>query len=329
MGKSHLSLASIGVGWWGGNLASAVNQIDGVEIVSCFARTRDSREAFAAEHGCRVSESLDEIWEDSSIDGVLVAIPHAGQTELVEQAAAAGKHIFVEKPLALRSVDARRCIAATQNAGVLLQVGHNKRRQTGYRRVHQLLASGDLGELQYIETHISLPILFNPNLAEWRKTKQQLPAGGMTPLGVHMLDTINYLGGPAAKVFAYSKRVFDRMAIDNVTAALFELADGPLAYLATLIAAPINTTVGVYGSDAATWTEGDGSYLFVQKRGEPYRQEIAIETIDTLVDELTEFAECIRTDRQPEIGGAEALIVVEMLEALVESSETGHEVSLR
>lgn len=318
-----VGLASIGLGWWGNVLAAGAAAGDSARIISCFARTAETRAAFADKHGCRAVENLEEIWSDPDVEGVLIATPHSVRGELIEAAAAAGKHIFVEKPLALTGAEARTGAAAAASAGVTLQVGHNKRRQTGNRRLHEMLTSGELGELQYIEANISVPAAFNPNLPEWRKNPEQLPAGGMTPLGVHHVDTIQYLGGPIKTVSAMSKRVSGRLEVDDVTAMLFELKSGPLAYLVTLLATAGVNTVTVYGSNAAAWTEADGTRLFLQKRGEPSREEIQVSPIDTVADEMAEFARCIRTGERPETGPEAAIPVVDVLDAIIESSETG------
>ena len=93
-------LAAIGVGRWAGLLAAAVETSGEGEIVSCFARTEDGRKSFAEQYNCRPAGSLDELLSDPEVEGVLIATSHTSHRSLVEAAAAAGKHIFVEKPLA-------------------------------------------------------------------------------------------------------------------------------------------------------------------------------------------------------------------------------------
>ena len=105
-------------------------------------------------------------------------------------------------------------------------MGHNKRRQTANRRLAELVHGGDLGDLQYIETHISVPVAFKPSVPEWRQQPEQLPAGGMTPLGVHMVDAIGYLGGAVTEVFTMSRRVFGRYEVEDVTSVVLGLEVG-------------------------------------------------------------------------------------------------------
>ncbi|HET9259988.1 MAG TPA: Gfo/Idh/MocA family oxidoreductase [Acidimicrobiia bacterium] len=319
--KHQVRLALIGLGWWGGMLATAAAQR--ARLVAVYARDQKARDEFALRHATRSAPDLAWIWSDPEIDGVIIATPHSVRSEVVEAAARAGKHVFVEKPLALTVEEAERCIRATESAGVVLQVGHNKRRQTGIRAMKTAIDSGEIGQLQAIETNISIPIVFRTNLPQWRQESEHLPAGGMTPLGVHMVDTIQYLGGPIETVFAMITRLTHRMDLDDTTICLFHLAEGPLATLSTLIATGPVHNVTVFGTEQILWAEQDGLKLFRQIRGDPDRAEVPVEPVDTLVDELGEFVHCIQTGARPETGGSEALSVVEALEAILLSADTG------
>ena len=322
MSESHqVQLASIGLGWWGGMLANAAAR--SARVAAVYARDRTARDQFAANHSARSAPDLESIWSDPGIDGVIIATPHSVRADLIEAAAEAGKHVFVEKPLALTLEEAERCVRATENAGVVLQVGHNKRRQTGIRELKTAIDTGGIGQVQAIETNISIPIVFRTNLPQWRQESEHLPAGGMTPLGVHMVDTIQYLGGPIDTVMAMITRVTDRMDLDDTTICLFHLSDGPLATLTTLIATGPVHNVTVYGTEQIMWVEQDGLRLFRQIRGEPDREEVPVEPVDTLVEELAEFVDCIETGASPETGAPEALSVVEVLEAILTSAGSG------
>ena len=89
------------------------------------------------------------------------------------------------------------------------------------------------------------------------------------------------------------------------------------------------TTIGVYGTEASAWSEGDGVRLYIQPRGASERIEEKVDTIDTVADELAEFAACIRTGDKPETGAAEGVAVAAILEAIVESAETNAPAQVR
>jgi predicted dehydrogenase len=321
-------LGAVGLGWFGGVLAESARASGEAEVVACFARSEDGRRAFAEAHGCTPVESLDALLDDPTIGGVIVATPHSTHAELVEQAAAAGKHVFVEKPLALTVTDARRAIDATARAGVSLQVGHNRRRQPANRRIRSMIESGELGTVVQLEGFHSSPGAHKPDLPAWRTDPDECPAGGMTALGVHTVDTFNYLVGPAARLAAFSKKVTGSSTLDEATAVTIEYESGPIGQIGTSYFVPGLVSLAVYGTDMNVWNEEDGAQLFTQARADKSRSQQAVDQIDTIQDEMAEFARCIRDGVQPQTGGAEGLEVAAVLEGIAMSVESGRAIDL-
>jgi len=313
-----LRVGSVGLGWWGGNLAEKA-RLAGIQVVSCFARTTESRDEFAERHDCRPVDSLEQMLSDPDVEAVLIATPHSTHAELVAEAAAAGKHIFVDKPFTLTVAEGKRAIAAAESAGVVLQVGHNRRRQPANRRLKSMVGNGDLGVVHYAEANLSYPKGLNPR-SGWRGEPEESPAGGMTGLGVHMADNLNYLLGRAARVAAFSKRIVGVSKLDDATTATIEFHDGPLAFLGTSMVIPDIAVTAVWGTEGAAKNDNDGERFLTQEVGSKHWVEHDIETIDTVRDELEEFADNIRNGKTPETGGPEALEATVLLEGIVESA---------
>jgi predicted dehydrogenase len=323
---SSVKVASIGLGWWGGVLAEK-GRAAGLEVASVFARHKEPRDEFAKAHGARSAATLDEILSDPAIEAVLIATSHSSHADLVIEASAAGKHVFVDKPFTLSVSEAKRAMRAAETAGIVLQVGHNRRRQPANRRLKALIDGGELGVVHHAEAVLSNPRGLNPRTG-WRGDPAESPAGGMTGLGVHMADNLNYLLGPAARVGAFSKKVMDIGTLDNVTTATIEYHSGPLAFLGTSTVIPDIARTAIWGTTAAAWNEMDGDQFFLQRSGEMDRTAEPVETLDTVKDELAEFASNVRTGARPETGGPEALEAVAVLEGIVESATTGRIVDL-
>jgi predicted dehydrogenase len=321
-------LGAVGLGWFGGVLAEAARSSGEAEVVACFSRSEEGRRAFADAHGCTAVDTLEALLEDPAIRGVIVATPHSTHAGIVEQAAAAGKHVFVEKPLALTVADARRAIAVTERAGVTLQVGHNRRRQPANRRIRSMIEAGELGTVVQLEGFHSSPGAHKPDLPAWRTDPSECPAGGMTALGVHTVDTFNYLVGPAARLSAFSKKVAGSSGIDEATAVMIEYESGPIGQIGTSYFVPPVVSLAVYGTDASVWNDEDGSRLFTQARADKARAEQPIDQIDTIRDEVVEFARCIREGGEPETGAPESLEVAAVLEAIALSVDSGATVEL-
>jgi predicted dehydrogenase len=143
-----------------------------------------------------------------------------------------------------------------------------------------------------------------------------------------MADNLNYLLGPAARVAAFSKQVIGVGNLDDATVATLEFAGGPVAFIATSMVIPDIARTALWGTEAAGWNEMDGERFYLQRVGERERTEQPVEVLDTVKDELEEFAVNIRTGSEPETGGTEGMEAVVVLEGIVESAATGRVVDL-
>ena len=251
---------------------------------------------------------------------MLITTPHSLHAEQVVAAARHGKGVFVDKPFSLTTADGRRATEACRRAGVVLAVGHQRRRQAASRALKRLVDEGALGRVAQIEGNFSADIGFNLKPGMWRTDRAETPGGAMTNLGIHHVDTFQYLLGPIVRVMALSRRLaLTDVPIDDTTSILFEFASGGLGYLGTSWTA----VIAVHGTEAQAWSEADGARLFLARRGASERTEVSLTPVDAVVEELAEFARCVRERGQPEVGGEVATANVAVLEAIVESIETG------
>lgn len=325
--EPRVGLGLIGLGWWGGELAEATNKGGLARIVSCFARNEESRNEFAATHGCKAPTSLDGLLSDPEVDGVLIATSHQSHRDLVEKVASAGKHIFVEKPLTTTVADGRACVDAAAQAGVMLQVGHQRRRTSANRRIKEMLEAGELGDVETVIAHQSVPNGFKMPDEAWRWNPEQSPLGSMTSLGVHKIDTMHYLVGPIARVSAYTRPGRNK-PIDEATVLALEFENGALATLTTSFFTPMVNEIAVFGTLAAAYNTAGGSKLAVQKRDGLAPAEVELKTVDPVVDEIVGFARAVTGEGPVEPDGETGLAVVAVMEAAVESAKTGRAVDV-
>ncbi|MBA3431924.1 MAG: Gfo/Idh/MocA family oxidoreductase, partial [Actinobacteria bacterium] len=288
--SERVKVASIGLGWWGKELARGAKAA-GIDLVSCYARTEETRREFAAELGCAAATSLEEVLADPAVDALLIATSHRSHRQLVEAAARAGKHVFIEKPLALSVGDARACMAAAETAGIVLQVGFQRRRHPAHREIKRLIDEGAIGDIETLEANHSLPNRISPNA--WRWEEEQSPLGSMTSLGIHQIENFHYLAGPITRVGAVSRRGRS-VSIDEATAMVFEFASGAVGTLTSSFFTPWRISLAVYGTDGAAFADRDGAALGYQARGEREPTEIPLTETDAVADQLADFAECIR-----------------------------------
>jgi predicted dehydrogenase len=323
-------VAAVGVGGWARVLADAAGRGTGLAIVACTSRSADNRAAFAKTYGCRDLPSFEAVLADPEVEGVLITTPHSVHAEQVAAAAQGGKHVFVDKPFTLTVADGRRATEACRRAGVVLAVGHQRRKQAANRALKQLLGEGVFGQVAQIEGNFSADIGFKLKPGMWRTVRAETPGGAMTNLGIHHVDTFQYLLGPIVRATAFSRRVaLTGVEIDDVTSILFEFASGSLGYLGTSwVHANRTAVIAVHGTEAQAWSEADGTRLLLARRGQPTPTPVPLTAVDAVVEELTEFARCVREGARPEVGGEEATANIAVLEAIVESVGTGRAVAV-
>ena len=307
-------LAFVGLGWWGNELAKAVERGGAGVIVACFSRSPQARAAFAAAHRCAPADDLGSVLGDETIDGLVLATPHSTHLSMVKAAARVGKHVFVEKPLTVPYSDADEAVRAARAAGIVLQVGHHRRRTAATRALRECIDEGAFGLVHLVEAKMTTPSDLTPR-GGWRGDPEECPLGGMTALGVHMIDSIHYLAGGVREVFASSRRLLGRGRLDDITTLSLDLESGALATLSTSVVLPRETTIAVHGHDGSGWSELDGAELYLQSPTEPQRQRHDVALVDAVADQFLEFADCIRTNADPEVNGERARDVVAVMEA--------------
>ena len=318
-----LRCASIGMGWWSDELADAVQgKSDAIRIATCFTRSPEKRAAFAAKYGTQTHESYEAVLADDGIDAVILTTPHSTHAEQVIAAAAAGKHVFCEKPFTLTRASAEAAAEACAGAGVVLAIGQNRRYHSATQALKAMLEEGALGTILHAEANFSVPsaLGYPPDL--WRSNRIESPAGSVTGLGIHMIDALIHLLGPIARVAAQAYRRAVPVDIDDTTSVLFAFESGVSGYLGTLFACPHTSYINIYGTGGNAFAQVDNSRLTVQPAEGAARDE-PIEPQDTLRLELDEFAAACAGAARFTVTPAEAVHGIAAMEALVAAAASG------
>src|SRR5499427_10800914 len=132
-----LRVACIGMGWWSDVLADAIQRSKKLKIVSCFTRSEDKRKAFAVKYGCTPAPSYDAILKDRSIEEIVNTTPNNVHLETTRAAAEAGKHVFLDKPIANSVSEGRKIAEVCKKAKVVLALGYQRRRESHFRWIRQ------------------------------------------------------------------------------------------------------------------------------------------------------------------------------------------------
>ena len=339
---SHLSLdlidimiraAIVGIGLWGQNLVNSVQgKSEAIRFTVGATRTPARAAGFAARQGINMAASYEQVLADPEVDAVVLATPHSQHTEQIVAAAAAGKHVFTEKPLGLTVADSARAVEACARAGVTLAVGYNWRQQPALREMRRMIDDGRLGRLLHLEGNFCGPSAYRFPSGHWRHDRDEVPAGGMTGRGVHVVDAMLYLAGPIEQVTAQSFRLVQDFGMDDTTSMLFRFAGGATGYVGTVIATAETWRLQVFGSNA--WVEvGDVEHLTTwdlrlsridrANIGVKQRPEIlSFPKTSTERDELEHFAQAALARRALVLPDGDAVHNVAVLEAILLSVAT-------
>jgi predicted dehydrogenase len=326
--------AIVGIGGWGRNLVSSVQGTsERIRFVAGATRTPEKARQWCGQHGIRLADSYEAVLRDEAIDAVVLATPHSVHCGQIVAAAKAGKHVFVEKPLGLDAREAEAAVRACAERKVTLAVGYNWRFQPALRAVKQMLDDGSLGSLLHIEGNFCGPSAYRFSREHWRHDRDEVPAGGMTGRGVHVVDAMLFLAGPIASVFAQSDRRVHDYGMDDTTSMLFRFRSGSTGYLGTVIATAETWRLQVFGSKG--WVEvGDVEHLHTwdlktcfMDAADPHRKprpELRhFPKTSTERAELEHFAEAAAARAPIARPGGDEVHNVAVLEAIVRSSRDG------
>ena len=320
--------AIVGLGRWGRTLVNAVEGSSAIRFTAAHTRTRSTAEAFCAERGIALRDDLYELLAHRGIDAVAFATPHRQPGPLVERAAAAGKHVFMEKPFTLDVKSAAAALVAVARAGVVLGVAYPRRFHPAMIELKARVMDGRLGVVSHCESTQSSPTGLSMSPDYWRSDPQEAPAGAMTATGVHNLDAMIYLFGRISEVYCTSlRRVMTRL--EDTTTVMLGFANGVSATLyCSLVTAPAYR-FAVYGTKGCIELATQEAQFRFTPVTEPPQSGRHIAAPPEIIDykgfnplaaELEGFAAAIHGERPYPITAEEVLHGVAAFEAIVRSA---------
>ena len=332
--------AIVGIGGWGRNLVAAVQgKSELIRFVAGATRTPQKALEFCRSRDIALAESYERLLADRDVDAVVLATPHSQHCDEIVAAAHAGKHVFVEKPLGLDARQAERAVRECAEHRVTLAVGYNWRFQPALVEARRMLEDARLGKLLHIEGNFCGPSAYRFAREHWRHDPAEVPAGGMTGRGVHVVDAMLYLAGsPIGSVFAQSDRLVHDFGVDDTTSVLFRLLSGATAYLGTVIATAETWRLQIFGSEG--WVQvGDVEHLhtwelqrcFIDPQDVMRKQRPELVTFpktSTERAELEHFAKAAAARRPLAVPGGDEVHNVAVLEAIVRSAREGARIHL-
>lgn len=316
-------IAVAGLGYWGPNLARNFNSIPGCELVwLCDALAPARARAGASFPAVRMASDLDQVLADDTVDAVALATPVPTHAELAVRVLEAGKHCFVEKPLAQSVAEAEVAVAAAAERGLTLMVGHLLEYHPGVQRLKELVDSGALGERIYYIYGNRL------NLGKLRSDENALWS-----LGAHDVSVVLYLAGEEPREAIARGESYVRGGVEDVVFCFLRFPSGLSAHLhlswldphkerrftvvgshrmATFDDMALEGKLTVYDKGFDEDARGYGEYI--TRSGSIFSPQIP--NVEPLRLECEHFVDCLRRGLRPRSDGASGVRVVRVLEEL-------------
>jgi predicted dehydrogenase len=316
------------MGWWSDVLADAMKRSGRFEIVSCYTRSADKRAAFARKYGCAAAPSYEALLKDGSVEAIVNTTPNNAHRETTVAAAQAGKHVFLDKPIANTVADARALTAACRQAGVVLALGYQRRKESHFRWVRKQIDDGVFGRLVNAEANISRDRLGKIDLSSWRYTAAGMPGGVMLQIGIHYSDVLEYLLGPVKAVSGRLAQLVLPGDNPDVASLVLEHESGALSTLnASYASASEYYCMNVYGKEASAYYDLHQGLRWL-KRGTDSASPVPCPKNDAIVEELEEFAAAVRGPGKPEMDGEKGTASLAVLLAGIRSAREGRRVEV-
>ncbi len=327
MSEEIVRVGVVGLGYWGPNIARNLSAIPGCQLVWLCDSSGQAREELTRTFpSVRSTGEVDELLEDPQLDAVVLATPVATHAELAIRVLQAGKHCFVEKPLATNTADAEETVAAAEAAERILMVGHLLEYHPAVDRLKELIDKDELGALYYLYGN-------RLNLGKLRADENALWS-----LGAHDVSVVLHLTGEEPEECLAHGASYVRDGVQDVVFCYLRFPSGIVAHLhlswldphkerrltvvgarrmATFDDMQIEGKLTIYDKgfdeDSRSWGE------YIARSGDVFSPRIP--NSEPLRIECEHFVECIRTGTTPRSDGRSGLRVVRVLEQLQRSLE--------
>jgi len=333
----------VGLGRWGRALVDAVagkscNSSDDIRFVRAMTRTRRDAEEFCRERHIALVDRYEEILSAADIDAIVLATPHSQHETQALAAIAAGKHVFVEKPLTLDLNSAMVVADAARQAGLVLAVGLARRFHPSVAELRRRARDGRLGAIvAMVAQHTTSTAQFiAPD--NWRASVEEAPGGAFTAVGVHALDHMIEFAGRVGDVRCITARNYPGPS-DDTTTIMLRFDSGATGLLFCSVATATNFAFTAYGTKGlAEISRPDLSHFRFAPAATtaptgvvpaPPDEMLKFPGFDMLHAEMTAFARAIRDGTPYPVPIDDVLHGMAVFDAVVESAKRGAIVAVR
>jgi len=345
-----LRFGIVGCGMIAGFHARALADTVGAELVGCVSRSSEGTAKFAEKQDCKAFETLDEMLASNEIDAISICSPSGAHLDPALAAAAAGKHVVVEKPLEVTTQRCDQIISATDKAGVKLGVTFQSRFHLASQLMKTAVDAGRFGTITLGDAYVKW---FRSqqyyDSGAWRGTWALDGGGALMNQAIHSVDLLLWLMGDVEEITGrIATMTHERIEVEDVAVATLKFKNGALGVIeATTTAFPGSLKrIEICGNGGMAILEEEDlkQWQFVNETAEDdsirKRMTDRTKTGGGAADPsaishhghtmfFDDFVAAVNENREPLINGLEGRRSVEVIEAIYQSAKSGKSVTLR
>ena len=344
MKDGEICYGLVGLGMGGETHARELAKLPGARLTAVYGRDENKARAFAKKFNVpRTCSRYEVLLEDPEIDVVSVATPNALHREFAIEAARAGKHVVVEKPLEISLSRALEIVEACERNVVILGVIFQMRFGDSATRLKRAISEGRLGRLlvaDAIDKEYRPPEYYARD--DWRGTRELEGGGCLTTQSIHVIDLLQWLAGPVDSVYAKKRTALHDIETEDFAVSIVTFSSGALGVIesSTAVKPSMKSRVEIHGTQGSAIINGEWDQTFFWDVGDEEKIDAPDEFRFTDIDDprgmpeerhgllFADINAAIRERRPPRIDGREALKSVAIAEAIYASAESGREVSV-
>jgi UDP-N-acetylglucosamine 3-dehydrogenase len=315
----------------GVTIRNSIKLCDNLQLTVCYDVYPHESEKVREEFGCRIANDYSDLVSDGQVEAVVLITPnylHPLQTRIALEH---GKHVFVEKPIANTIREAKEIVSLGIEKGVIFQVGHNTRKKRTFRRAKEIVEKNRLSKLVAVEANMSFPTGIRQVLPQWKFDKKTCPLLPMMQLGIHFIDTLQYLISPIKRVSCFQTRRAMAGNVSDATSSLLEFESGVIGTLSSHYVIPDIYQVKIFGTRGILTCYSESMTLeaySMQWEKTVEHEDYSDEGAESYYLEMKEFGDCVLKGVQPETSGEVGLRALAVVEAMLLSAEEGRAVEV-
>ena len=326
-------------------IVPAMKLVEGNRVIGIYSRDKGRAEAFAQKHGpLRAYDSLEQLLKNPEVQAVFIASPNSLHALHTKMAAEAGKHVLVEKPMAVSVSEAEDMVNACRKSGVKLGVGFHLRHHPGHRRARQLIQKGILGSISLAQAQFFFPdkrgvgdLPRRTGLSQWWEDPAMTGgAYSIMGMGIHALDLLQFfLGRPITEVAAITDGQTAQKPLDQIAAVALRFENGALGTVCCGRRVPdTKNDAVVYGTTGRVWLKDT---LWEPMRGKLEVASDAVNLEESYEGDLLSlyklqmeaFSRAVERNEEFEASGMDGWRAVQVASAIIESASTGRAVKIK